>query len=432
MGILDDNIDKSKDPKKAQTVHYQWNIEVAKMKEYFVEEDVEFDDPEGMMIQIARTNNTDSFLAECSLRKEKGHVAGKVHYQGYLKLAKKQTLNGVLESNSWLIKCLRAKGHIMYSHAKNDGYLDKISTGLTDKIRMKEVKEPPKLEMNFMAMFMQNQVDEDELLTWQEDWFSEVGELLNTPKDWRHWMREKKFTREINIICDPQGNTGKSVAQNYMDCTERLFYTMPALGTGQDVNQWVTSSLKDLAEKYMPKVVCVNWSRAFSGNLNKRAVMGFFQGIEAIKDGKCFDVRYSATEVKWKYAPAVYIFCNEIPSWVQKSMSADRWNIRYIVKAGPAFGAAQDYEFSNNPPLPAGQNDVDNDSLAGGEAPPPFEPAHMAGMHHVPREEDAEAGEGEAGSAAEEDDDQEDDGRERCAFVIDEAHVQPAKRRRKK
>lgn len=432
MGILHDNVDKSKDPKKAQTVHYQWNIEVDKLEEYFVDEDIDFRDPMDMMIQIARTNNTDSFLAECSLRKEKGHVAGKVHYQGYLKLAKKQSLNGVLKSNSWLIKCLVAKGHIMYSHAKNDGYLDKISTGLSPKVRMKDAKEPPKLRKNYQAHFMQNQIDNDELFTWQEDLMNEVGELLHTPRDWQHWMRNPLLCRKVSIICDPEGGTGKSMLQNYLKCTERLYYQLPALPEGQAVNQFITSMLKDRPQKYLPKVVGINWSRAFSGNMNKKAVLGFFMGVEAIKDGETYDTRYQGTKLEFDFAPAVYVFCNEIPSYMMTALSQNRWNIRYIVKAGPAIGDAQDYEFSNNPPLPAGQVDVDDDDLAGGFMPPPFDPAQMAGMHHVQREEDAEAGEGEAGSAAEEDDDQEDDGRERCAFVNDEAHVPPAKRRRKK
>lgn len=425
-------MDREKDPKKAQTVYYQWNIEVKKMDEFYKAENFDHDDPESVMMQIARDNNENRLMSECSIRKEKGLENDHVHYQGFLKLAKKSTLNGLLKSDNWLIRCLRQKGHIMYSHAKNDGYLDKISTGISPKVRMKDVKEPPKLKMNFQARFVQHLIDTDKLHSWQEDVLSEIGDLLHTPRDWRHWMENELFTRKVSIICDPVGGTGKSMLQQYLKCTEHLYYQLPPLQSGQEINQFMTSSLKDRADKHLPKVVAINWSRAFSGNLNKKAIMGFFMGVESVKDGECYDTRYSGTKLEFEFAPAVYVFCNEIPKFVEKALSANRWNIRYIVKGDDWSDGNADWELSRKPPVPAGTNDVNNDDLAGGDAPPQFEPARVPGMHHVLVEES----EDEEGDAAEGDRPAEagvipESPQHGCPFVDDEATVKrPAKRAR--
>ena len=301
------------------------------------------------------------------MRLEKGLVNNVLHYQGWIKIVGRKTLNGLLASPCWLWGCIKAVGHGGYSHEKHDGYLTKISTGEGPRMRMKDMKEPDPPRKGWQVGFMMGLADQGKLFSWQQEIEAEVKQDVETPRTAQAWAASWRLRRGINLIVDTAGNTGKSLLQKYLCYKYKFVYSVPSLGSGKDMNQWICSDLGDTAEKYLPKVALCNFSRAFTGSAGKQMVHGFFDGAEALKDGSVIDCRYRATRLTLPYPPALYVFCNAVPKHLKNAMSEDRWNIRWVIP-NPDMDHGKDFVLVDvDPEEIKAAGDVDHQADAGGD-----------------------------------------------------------------
>lgn len=117
-------------------------------------------------------------------------------------------------------------------------------------------------------------------------------------------------TRTINIIIDETGNIGKTTLSTYIS-VHKIGRAIPALNDFRDIMRIVMNT--DKVRLYIfdiPK------------SIPKKYLGQLYAGIEKIKDGYCFDDRYSFKE-EYFDCPNVWIFTNEKPNtqWLSK----DRW-----------------------------------------------------------------------------------------------------------
>ena len=354
-----------KGPGKHQATYFQFNMTQQSMAQICQDTGIE-NTVEAILTYFAKENNKTRICAEVSMRLEKGLENNTLHYQGWIKIVGRKTLNGLLACPCWLWGCIKAAGHAGYSHEKHDGYLDKISTGEGPKMRMKEMKEPPPPKKGWQALFMTAKEEKGQLYSWQQELQEEVKQDIETPRTPEAWAASWRLRRGLSLIVDTAGNTGKSLFQKFMCYKFKFTYQVPSLGSGKDMNQWICSELGQTAAKYLPKAAFCNFSRAFTGSAGKQLVMGFFDGAEALKDGEVIDTRYKATRLTLEYPPSIYIFCNAVPKHLKDAMSGDRWNIRWIIPH-PEKDHGEDYVLVDVDPAELAPPDVDNDDNAGGD-----------------------------------------------------------------
>lgn len=123
--------------------------------------------------------------------------------------------------------------------------------------------------------------------------------------------------RVIDIIFDPIGNMGKSLFAEYMEY-EGLVEEIPPYRLMDDIFQWVFGRPKKKAYFLdMPR------------GMKKDKLADLYSGIEIIKNGVCYDKRYTAKKIRFN-RPRVFIFTNELPCF--ELMSKDRWNVWQITE----------------------------------------------------------------------------------------------------
>lgn len=143
--------------------------------------------------------------------------------------------------------------------------------------------------------YIPRQVRDIKLYPWQEY-------ILNTRTVWN--------TRTINIIVDDDGNIGKTTLSTYLS-VHKLGRAIPALNDFRDIMRIVMNT--DKTNLYLFDI---------PRSIPKKYLGPLYAGIEKIKDGYCFDDRYSFKE-EYFDCPNVWVFTNEQPkeSWLSK----DRW-----------------------------------------------------------------------------------------------------------
>lgn len=125
-------------------------------------------------------------------------------------------------------------------------------------------------------------------------------------------------TRSINLIIDNTGNggeggcNGKSTLKTYMRC-HKLGRVLPFCNDYKDLMRMCYD---------MPTSKCylIDMPRA----INKEKLFQFFAGVESIKDGYCYDDRYTFRE-KMFDCPNIWIFTNRFPP--VGLLSKDRWKL---------------------------------------------------------------------------------------------------------
>ncbi len=116
--------------------------------------------------------------------------------------------------------------------------------------------------------------------------------------------------REINYVYCPEGNKGKTTLVHYCGC----------YGIGRHIP--ISNDYKDI----LRMVYCTPTSKMYLFDMpkaiNKDKLVGFFAGIETIKDGYAYDDRYTFKEKRFN-CPVVWIFSNKKPD--TSLLSEDRW-----------------------------------------------------------------------------------------------------------
>lgn len=216
---------------------------------------------------------------------------GYLHWQGRISLFKKKRkreLIDLLSENDFFLSlahfsptCNNTMGDVFYCMK-----LDTRERGPWSDTDEKPIEIPRQIKMI------------DELYPWQQ-------EILDRSQ--YNW--DNRF---INVLYDPQGCSGKSTLAMYAAC-HKLGRMIPSLNNYLDIMQCVMS---------MPisKLYFIDMPRA----INKTKLNEFYAGIEMIKNGFCFDIRYKYAE-KYFDSPSIWIFSNKLPD--ENLLSRDRWKI---------------------------------------------------------------------------------------------------------
>lgn len=150
---------------------------------------------------------------------------------------------------------------------------------------------------------------------------------------WYPWQKEvykksKKFdTRSINVVVDLLGNIGKSTFITWM-LVNKLALEVPPSNDFKDILQYLCSTVN---QRGRTDKACKTIFIDFPRSIKQDKVYPFMAGIERIKDGRLYDMRYKATEV-FIDSPNIWLSMNTIPEL--KYISRDRWVFWTI---GPGF-----------------------------------------------------------------------------------------------
>jgi len=144
--------------------------------------------------------------------------------------------------------------------------------------------------------------------------------------------------RVINVIVDKTGGAGKSMLTEYLEY-HKIAEAVPSMFTeAQDYMQWVMGR-----PKY--GMYIFDMPRA----LPKKNLNQLYAAIESIKDGVCFDKRYSAKKERME-RPIIWVFTNEVPPFAALSM--DRWRMWQI--AGQELRTINPRDMQREPPRAPG------------------------------------------------------------------------------
>jgi len=228
-----------------------------------------------------------------------------VHWQGRVSLIVKKRFSTLLKQLKndempfhWSITSSETHTSGSFNYVlKNDGRLDGPWTD-------KDYEEPPKLTWQ-LQVFMDNH--KDDLYPYQK-WIMD-------------YLQGEKEMRNIICIVNEGGFTGKSLFAEFLEY-QRLAYEIPPFTTSEDIMQCVMNIKEQ-------KAYLIDMPRA----MPKERLAGFYAGIEALKDGKCYDKRYAFKKRRMN-RPKVIIFTNKFPKL--EYLSADRWTL-YSVGDNGAF-----------------------------------------------------------------------------------------------
>lgn len=233
---------------------------------------------------------------------EKGETTNKLHYQGRLSLNKRKRKSEILK----IIK--QFEKPILFN------YLEPASTNSYGHW-FYVMKEETKIEGPW------KDTDEElyvplEYREIDKNWHPFQTQIIQS-KD------EVKKNREVNVIFDPKGNSGKTTLANYLTITQQGLL-IPPLAKASDIIQYVCSLC--MARKTRdPKIVFFDLPRA----LNKSDLRELFTAVEQIKNGILYDTRY--TGKCWVIEPpAIWIFTNKQVD--PDMLTRDRWKTWIIDK----------------------------------------------------------------------------------------------------
>ena len=383
-------------PRARQGVYYHGNIWLTdEVREYLASKGVNmtiegsFEEDEDFAMKYIINNNANGIFKDMRFRREQGledHTGMShcgEHLQIWCQTTRKMTLTGLLASENFLTKLLRSGGgpggHLKPAAAgADDSYLDKANTHIKghDKICCNKMKMPQEQPMLDMFVKEANKWEQAKTLyTWQGMMKEHIENILDTPT--RDLMKNKWISRRIKIVQEQEGNKGKSVMISWFEWKYHPYILIiPAIAgdSCSDLIQFVASKLQGRRQRDMPKIVMFDLPRAITGSLSPHKLQQLFAGIEMIKNGRVFDTRYEAKEVRWFQHPAVVIFCNDMPKGLEKTMSHDRRDRTYIVRnymdeRDESYGINIDVDYiltNEEPEDPMLQ--VNYDHLAGGDA----------------------------------------------------------------
>lgn len=174
-----------------------------------------------------------------------------------------------------------------------------------------------------MVYFTQKELPFEEMVSTKEDETKKKYLPLDILKikTWRPWqsklksMLTKYDDRAIDIVYDPKGNSGKTTLVKYMAMNNEA-------GMLYNVNNY-----KDI----MRMAYCVGEKSIYFIDLPramKKCQLGeFFSSVETLKDGFCFDDRYTYRQ-RYMNRPRICIFTNTLPD--KRMLSKDMWKIWII------------------------------------------------------------------------------------------------------
>lgn len=136
----------------------------------------------------------------------------------------------------------------------------------------------------------------------------------------RNWQGEtvadlyEQGDRQITVIVDENGNTGKSVLTKYL-VSNRICNIVPCLG-----------DYKDMMRICMAKAG-TGYVFDMERTQDPKKAIGLWTAIESVKNGYLFEDRYNFKDM-WIESPKILVLTNDMPPL--ESLSKDRWRIYTI------------------------------------------------------------------------------------------------------
>ena len=213
------------------------------------------------------------------------------HYQGRVSLKEKKRLTTLCKENPGF------HWSITSNYINNDNFYDYVEKEDTRIEGPYKDTDIPKLETYQLKIF-----NKFELYPWQQHITTNI---------------DKFEMRNINLIYDETGNSGKSLFCEYLEYNFDV-EEVPPFRLMDDIFQWVCGCPgKKIYIFDMPR------------GMKKDKLGDFYSGIEIIKNGVAYDKRYTRKKIRFD-RPQIYVFTNTLPE--MSLMSADRWNVFKINK----------------------------------------------------------------------------------------------------
>ncbi|UDN67456.1 replication-associated protein [robinz virus RP_244] len=221
-------------------------------------------------------------------KKERGLETGYVHYQIKMALKKKLRLG--------TLKKIWAEANMEEVH------LSPSHLGEEDDDWKYVTKEDTRIEGPWSYL----DFDEDEVMP----------DLRRPLRPWqndvREYIRGAIHDREVLAVVNPTGNIGKSWFCRYVRAY-RLGTVIPPMGRMEDISAMVMC-------KPVDRCYVIDVPRGI------RLTSDFWNGIELLKNGYCYDKRHSFKDRTFPI-PHVIVFMNEVPE--RARLIEDRW--RYLI-----------------------------------------------------------------------------------------------------
>lgn len=228
-------------------------------------------------------NYCNAYCKKWAFQKESGAKTGYEHYQAKFFYGQPVGLEAVITS---LAECGLVKCHVERSYDLSFAYVTKDDTRIAGPWRY----------------------DDPVIPKW-----------LHESPTWRAWQKEvineAVNNRQVTVIIDEIGNTGKSYMSNWF-AVRKQATILQLVGTYKDL-------LRAVYDRPKTGWYIVDVPRA------EKLRAPVLAAIEDIKNGHVFDDRYEFRET-WFDPPKVTVFTNKQPD--AKQLSYDRWNVRKIVK----------------------------------------------------------------------------------------------------
>lgn len=119
-------------------------------------------------------------------------------------------------------------------------------------------------------------------------------------------------SKTINLIYDPNGNSGKSIFCEYMEYKDLACEIEPVNG------------LRGLMAQVMDQGVWPAYIVDLPRAMKKDKLGGFYSGIETLKNGVAYDRRYKFRQVRFD-RPVIWVFTDILPAF--DLLSTDRWRV---------------------------------------------------------------------------------------------------------
>lgn len=254
---------------------------------------------------------------------ERGEETGRLHYQGYIHLNKKQrsqALRSALQNadrGGLFISASSSAGKDAlknYCMKQDDTFID---GPWTDKSCIKS--------NTYIPRQYQKLID-------PATWFPFQRKIVDSIQNFDD--------RKVNLIYNPSGGKGKSTIAAICE----LLYggiDLPPLNDFEKLMQLMCNICMD-TDNRKPKIVFCDLPRA----IRKDQLNGMYSAIEQIKKGKLYDTRYHYKSF-WIDSPQVWVFTNTEPDI--DLLSADRWSIWHITESNDLERWVPHQEFKGAP-----------------------------------------------------------------------------------
>lgn len=221
-------------------------------------------------------------------QKEKSD-SGYVHWQGRISLMKKKRLKEMKQIPLPGIHWSPTNNKVHEGQTFN--YVMKADTRVEGPWSDEDYEEPPPLTRQLKYFLDQK------LRKWQEL----LAEMIKKPDD-----------RSIILIVDTIGNSGKSIFAEYLEYKGDA-WEMPPFRLMEDIMQCAMCIKAQ-------NCYLIDMPRA----MKKDKLSEFYAGLEALKNGVCYEKRYRFKKRRMD-RPQIVVFTNKDPCW--EYMSMDRWEV---------------------------------------------------------------------------------------------------------